>query len=68
MEKNKKYIEKNLNDSENQYWRYFDKMIEIEKELLKLTNEYNSLKNDVSRLDNERKFYQELYDELNANN
>lgn len=66
MEKTKKFIETELQKYDDLYWEWHSKVQEKEKAIAQLQNEVNYLKADVTKYDAERKYYQELYDELNC--
>lgn len=67
MEKTRKHIEENLRHYDDLYWEYSGKLVEERKELDKVQTRVNNLQCDVDKYNFERKYYQELYDELNNN-
>lgn len=67
MEKTRKHIEDNLRHYDDLYWEYSGKLVEERKELDKIQTKVNNLQCDVDKYNSERKYFQELYDELNDN-
>lgn len=67
MEKTKKFIESELEKYNDLYWEWKCRVQEKENIIKKLQDEVNYLKADVEKYDSQRKYYQELFDELNNN-
>lgn len=67
MEKTRKHIESALNSADNSYWD-LDEILHRKKEELRiLQSQVNGLQDQANAYDAERKYYQELLDELNTN-